>query len=1349
MEADEEVAAAAAAVAVENEDLALVVAIDAARPVRKYGQRSWQLLEKARAAKRQKAVQEAMGAEAKARAKAEAALSLAHAVHPVIMSGLGVSPPGSSLGGAPMDEHKASLLQVVALQPPIHSKGYGPTVKSQRRAVGAIVRTLCNKMVEYTDGLFEGIFYDGAGNSDAIGCHARMDIKSLSWQWDETAQRCKQILQQQSRIAGVRASRERTSVQVMMQSGRVRVHSGTSGDVMSSEGIFCRASFLPTTAANNLLASFLPNYPLALEDDHLLLRVSQRTAFLVLQFAHDRASSNYAMLKYLWQRLVRPSVPVNIAPYSEACFLHGFALCKTRPSFGRDLVKSGFSLTRLLRNWRDLQAWRLELLTLVSSNMKVCRAQMPATSRAFNSAVQGALFGPDDSKWLWVTTKDGHLQKSQLLCDVEAVVQHLELGKPLEELTHWCWVEENSLEHLELGKAPGSACCKSREESLDKMMTVLLNYLVARAWVVGAENRWTDSTNILKRVFFGFAMHELVPKSLGSMQTHWGLSPDDAGLEAELDALVRQDTQNWDARRKLRLVRICRTMCRPSTHSEMAILLTGTGVVDGLIYKVFGHDKSKKATAHDLVGWSDPMLAQAQTKFHSMLSSWSDGAEAWALFKVARGDWGSTVARGQARGHLLQLSASLFEHFEMSMREPPYSLVVLFDADAPQRIKRERAVALLSKPLHCLSLFLRRLRGECPRVRDLLGKGARIIKAWNDSNELSIHFSERSHGAFRLDVRSCGPGKNATVSANRILVQQAAAEHTARFKTPPCPAAPLAASASGCGGAERSHRGAPSQKQGGSPWIAFYNSKEQAAKRAIAPDRPLTAPERTSVCEAALAEWRSLSEEEREKWDWVYRWGVAARRLSQGAAPHALAAPDAGARNLWAPEGRDETSLVAAKDVVAEHQRYTWAQREKLSVHDPALVGPESPPNRIAEVFADDSGDRVAPVLSCWQLKKNVCRHCISDELCAAMEDLTSLLNSWVTSLGKEAANSASALFSLHGSRPAVGGAIEDEEVDLCAMLVLPRGVPRMQTLARCCLEGCSDQLQRKLPEPPFVVELCASASRLQPTFQRMMWQTSDELCLEAATLGMAEWILVPLAWEEMPARPTLLPLHVVGKARFAKPARQARKPRQAATAEWAALDAIADDPVVVGRAAGSAPSLATTAAPDADPTDSAEAEGAEDDADHDLVGFDLDFASDVDDLLRDDLYAGAEADKDLGEAMAAETCVEREDAGLDEDEGAMDDVVPAPEAEAPPVPPPVEALPLPMHEVDREGYVVCKEDPWSFWPHVGRITSWQAKKKGRCLSLSGLQVRHARQLRHACSRAAACDRRVFGEMAL
>ena len=79
MEADEEVAAAAAAVAVENEDLALVVAIDAARPVRKYGQRSWQLLEKARAAKRQKAVQEAMGAEAKARAKAEAALSLAQA----------------------------------------------------------------------------------------------------------------------------------------------------------------------------------------------------------------------------------------------------------------------------------------------------------------------------------------------------------------------------------------------------------------------------------------------------------------------------------------------------------------------------------------------------------------------------------------------------------------------------------------------------------------------------------------------------------------------------------------------------------------------------------------------------------------------------------------------------------------------------------------------------------------------------------------------------------------------------------------------------------------------------------------------------------------------------------------------------------------------------------------------------------------------------------------------------------------------------------------------------------------------------------------------------------------------
>jgi len=82
--------------------------------------------------------------------------------------------------------------------------------------------------------------------------------------------------------------------------------------------------------------------------------------------------------------------------------------------------------------------------------------------------VQRALFGPEDSKWLWKTDKDGQTYNTQLLVDVEEVVEHWELGQPLGSLTHSCWVEEGSRDHFELNKRPGGPCCASRDEAVDK-----------------------------------------------------------------------------------------------------------------------------------------------------------------------------------------------------------------------------------------------------------------------------------------------------------------------------------------------------------------------------------------------------------------------------------------------------------------------------------------------------------------------------------------------------------------------------------------------------------------------------------------------------------------------------------------------------------------------------------------------------------------------------------------------------------------------------------------------------------------------------------------------------------------
>ena len=87
----------------------------------------------------------------------------------------------------------------------------------------------------------------------------------------------------------------------------------------------------------------------------------------------------------------------------------------------------------------------------------------------------------------------------------------------------------------------------------------------------------------------------------------------------------------------------------------------------------------------------------------------------------------------------------------------------------------------MKEPFHCKSLFLKRLQAQCPTLTALLDEGVHMLRAWNASVELGIDFVERSHYGVRLELRSTSSARNATHSVNKVLLQQAAAEHARRF----------------------------------------------------------------------------------------------------------------------------------------------------------------------------------------------------------------------------------------------------------------------------------------------------------------------------------------------------------------------------------------------------------------------------------------------------------------------------------------------------------------------------------------------------------------------------------------
>ena len=70
------------------------------------------------------------------------------------------------------------------------------------------------------------------------------------------------------------------------------------------------------------------------------------------------------------------------------------------------------------------------------------------------------------------------------------------------------------------------------------------------------------------------------------MKTNHKLSD---SLEAALKTIIDADSENWSAKGKLRLLKICQSLCPADTVFDEAILLCASRPLDDLIYDLLGH----------------------------------------------------------------------------------------------------------------------------------------------------------------------------------------------------------------------------------------------------------------------------------------------------------------------------------------------------------------------------------------------------------------------------------------------------------------------------------------------------------------------------------------------------------------------------------------------------------------------------------------------------------------------------------------------------------------------------------------------------------------------------------------
>ena len=197
------------------------------------------------------------------------------------------------------------------------------------------------------------------------------------------------------RLQGERQSHAKSATQVLMQTGRLCVSESNGCDWArtADEPILSRATFLATTSADCIVEAILRRYPIPLADAAVVAALGGSTGSVVVAFSHDRAASNYVVLRWICSQLSLPAIPRNIYPHAEACVLHGLQLVRMRPAAGKPLVGAAFSLTRFFRNWRSTQGVRSEIIAFVRSRLEIVRAPCPDGIAKRDEAVLQVLFG--------------------------------------------------------------------------------------------------------------------------------------------------------------------------------------------------------------------------------------------------------------------------------------------------------------------------------------------------------------------------------------------------------------------------------------------------------------------------------------------------------------------------------------------------------------------------------------------------------------------------------------------------------------------------------------------------------------------------------------------------------------------------------------------------------------------------------------------------------------------------------------------------------------------------------------------------------------------------------------------
>jgi len=233
-------------------------------------------------------------------------------------------------------------------------------------------------------------------------------------------------------------------------------------------------------------------------------------------------------------------------------------------------------------------------------------------------------------------------------------------------------IQEDSYEHRILKLEVGSSCCESDAESLDKTQLTVHNVALGYAWSIDAVARWLHSTRLIARFLLLSIAQRPLPRALSLLQVTLDATE---SLEGTLARLVAASKDDWSARSRLKLLKVCQALCPVSSSTDMALYMASVARLDRVLYTILGYGEDKpRATLFDLATASQSPICQALSDLCYMLEHWGGDVEEWEVLALVGGNFNDPDLKVKSRRELLQLSSGLSEQFEFRLSNPPMSV---------------------------------------------------------------------------------------------------------------------------------------------------------------------------------------------------------------------------------------------------------------------------------------------------------------------------------------------------------------------------------------------------------------------------------------------------------------------------------------------------------------------------------------------------------------------------------------------------------------------------------------------------------------------------------------------------